>query len=39
MSTRLGKGAKLKSYEGYPHGMPIRHADVISADRLALIQG
>ena len=29
----------LKTYKGYPHGMPTTHADVINADLLAFIRG
>jgi len=29
----------LKTYPGYPHGMPTIHADQINADLLAFIQG
>ncbi len=39
MSAELVKGAVLKSYPGYPHGMPTTNADVINADLLAFIQG
>jgi hypothetical protein len=28
----------LKTYAGYPHGMPATHADVINADLLTFIQ-
>jgi non-heme chloroperoxidase len=38
-SAKIVKGALLKSYPGYPHGMPTVHADVINADLLAFIQG
>jgi non-heme chloroperoxidase len=34
-SAKIVKGAKLKVYQGYPHGMPTTHADVINADLLA----
>jgi len=39
MSAELVKSAELKSYPGYPHGMPTTNADVINADLLAFIQG
>ncbi|RYY25715.1 MAG: alpha/beta hydrolase [Sphingomonadales bacterium] len=39
LSAEIVKGAVLKSYPGYPHGMPTTHADVINADLLAFIQG
>ena len=35
LSARLVRGAVLKSYPGYPHGMPTTHADRINADLLA----
>jgi len=38
-SAQIIKGAVLKSYPGYPHGMPVTHADQINADLLAFIQG
>jgi non-heme chloroperoxidase len=31
--------AVLKSYPGYPHGMPTTRAEVINADLLAFIEG
>jgi non-heme chloroperoxidase len=34
-SAKIVKGAVLKVYPGYPHGMITTHADVISADMLA----
>jgi non-heme chloroperoxidase len=39
MSAQLVKGAELKSYPGFPHGMPTTHADTINADLLAFIKG
>jgi len=39
MSAAIVPGAVLKSYPGYPHGMPTTNADVINADLLAFIQG
>ena len=39
MSAKLVKGAILKTYKGFPHGMPTTNADVINADLLAFIQG
>jgi non-heme chloroperoxidase len=33
----LANGA-LKTYAGYPHGMPVTHADVLNPDLLAFIQ-
>lgn len=38
-SAEIVKGAVLKSYPGYPHGMPTTHADVINSDLLAFIRG
>jgi non-heme chloroperoxidase len=38
LSVKLLKHGTLKSYPGYPHGMPTTHADVISADLLAFIK-
>jgi non-heme chloroperoxidase len=38
-SVTLIRGAQLKSYLGFPHGMPTTHADVINADLLAFIRG
>jgi non-heme chloroperoxidase len=32
------KGAKLKVYPAYPHGMCTTHADEINADLLAFIK-
>jgi non-heme chloroperoxidase len=37
-SVKLLKNGTLKSYPGFPHGMPTTHADVINADLLAFIQ-
>jgi non-heme chloroperoxidase len=34
-SSKIVKGAKLKVYPGYPHGMPTTHADQINADLLS----
>ena len=39
VAATLVKGAVLKTYPGYPHGMPTTHADTINADLLAFIQG
>ena len=38
LSAKLIKGAKLKIYPGYPHGMLTVHADVINPDLLAFIR-
>ncbi len=37
-SVKLLKHGTLKSYPGFPHGMPATHAEVINADLLAFIQ-
>ncbi len=34
LSAKIVKGAKLKIYPGFPHGMATTHADVINADLL-----
>ena len=38
LSARLVKGAVLKTYKGFPHGMPTTNADVINADLLEFIK-
>ncbi len=38
MSSKIVKSAELKVYQGFPHGMPIIHADRINADLLAFIK-
>jgi len=38
LSAKLVKGAKLKIYPGFPHGMPTTNADQINADLLAFLQ-
>ena len=38
-SAKLVKGAKLKTYPGFPHGMPTTHADQINADLLEFVEG
>ena len=38
LSAKMIKGAALKVYEGYPHGMLTVHADVINPDLLAFIR-
>jgi non-heme chloroperoxidase len=37
-SAKVLKNATLKVYPGYPHGMPVIHADAINADLLAFIK-
>jgi non-heme chloroperoxidase len=39
LSAKLVKGAVLKIYKGFPHGMPTTNADEINADLLAFIKG
>lgn len=38
LSAKIIKGAQLKIYPGYPHGMLTIHADVLNPDLLAFIQ-
>ena len=38
LSAKLVQNGTLKTYHGYPHGMPATHADVINADLLAWLQ-
>jgi non-heme chloroperoxidase len=38
LSSKLIKNATLKVYPGFPHGMPIIHADQINPDLLAFIE-
>jgi non-heme chloroperoxidase len=38
LSAKLVKGAILKTYPGFPHGMPTTHADQINADLLEFIR-
>ena len=37
-TVKLVRNGTLKTYPGYPHGMPTTHADTINADLLAFIQ-
>jgi len=39
LSAKFIKGAVLKTYKGFPHGMPTTNADEINADLLAFIKG
>jgi non-heme chloroperoxidase len=39
LSAKLVRGAKLKVYPGFPHGMPTTHHDQINHDLLAFIKG
>jgi pimeloyl-ACP methyl ester carboxylesterase len=36
-AMRVANGT-LKTYPGYPHGMPVTHADVLNPDLLAFIR-
>jgi non-heme chloroperoxidase len=38
LSAKLLKNGTLKTYKGFPHGMPTTHADVINADLLAFFK-
>jgi non-heme chloroperoxidase len=39
LSAKLLKNGTLKTYKGFPHGMPTTEADTINADLLAFVQG
>lgn len=39
LSSKIVKGATLKVYPGYPHGMCSTHKDQVNADLLAFIKG
>jgi non-heme chloroperoxidase len=39
LSAKLLKNGILKTYRGFPHGMPTTEADTINADLLAFIEG
>jgi len=38
LSARLLKNGTLKTYKGFPHGMPTTQADIINTDLLAFIE-
>ena len=38
-SAKLSKNGTLKTYKGFPHGMPTTEAATINADLLAFIKG
>jgi non-heme chloroperoxidase len=38
LSAKLVRGATLKTYPGFPHGMPTTHAEQINADLLSFIR-
>ena len=37
-AAKLVKNGTLKTYSGFPHGMPTTHAATINADLLAFLQ-
>jgi non-heme chloroperoxidase len=37
-AVKLVQNGTLKTYAGFPHGMPTTHADAINADLLTFIQ-
>ena len=39
LSAKLLKNGTLKTYQGFPHGMPTTQADTINADLLAFLKG
>jgi non-heme chloroperoxidase len=39
LSAKLLKNGTLKTYKGFPHGMPTTEADTINADLLAFLKG
>ncbi|WP_370601608.1 alpha/beta fold hydrolase [Pseudomonas nitroreducens] len=39
LSAKLLRNSTLKTYSGFPHGMPTTHADTINADLLAFVRG
>jgi len=39
LSAKLVKNGTLKTYKGFPHGMPTTEAETINADLLAFIKG
>ncbi|MGA9125672.1 MAG: alpha/beta hydrolase, partial [Pseudolabrys sp.] len=38
LSAKLLKNGTLKTYKGFPHGMPTTQADTINADLLAFLR-
>jgi non-heme chloroperoxidase len=38
LSAKLVKNGTLKTYKGFPHGMPTTQAETINADLLAFIE-
>jgi non-heme chloroperoxidase len=39
LSAKLLKNGMLKTYKGFPHGMPTTEAETINTDLLAFIKG
>jgi non-heme chloroperoxidase len=39
LSAKLLQAGTLKTYKGFPHGMPTTQADTINADLLAFLKG
>ena len=39
LSAKLLKNGTLKTYKGFPHGMPTTHSETINADLLAFFRG
>ncbi|OXJ26315.1 alpha/beta hydrolase [Burkholderia sp. HI2714] len=39
LSAKLARNSTLKTYKGFPHGMPTSNAETINADLLAFIRG
>ena len=39
LSAKLLKNGALRTYKGFPHGMPTTEADTINADLLTFIRG
>jgi non-heme chloroperoxidase len=39
ISAKLLRNSTLKTYKGFPHGMPTNQADTINTDLLAFLKG
>jgi non-heme chloroperoxidase len=39
LSAKLLRNSTLKTYKGFPHGMPTTEADTINADLLTFLKG
>jgi len=37
LSAQLLRNSPLKTYQGFPHGMPTTHAETINADLLTFL--